>query len=246
MAGAAWLGGFATACGGGSGRTPAAPTKTAAPAPAPASLQPTMPPIALPAELVHGPRSGHGIALTFHGAGDPKLAQRVLKALEDGGAQVTVLAVGSWLDENPTIARRILDGGHELGNHTQNHINIDALSPSAAYAEIAQCAERLKKLTGSVGKWFRPSQTQYAPSMIKQQAVKAGYATCLSYDLDSTDFKDPGAATVTQTVLDGARPGSIVSMHFGHPGTLTALPKILDGLKSKQLRPVTVSKLLVS
>lgn len=246
LAGTAWLGGvggLATACGGGASRTSAPPaTRGAAPGGTPGSRAAHP---ALPAEVVHGPRDGHGIALTFHGAGDPALAGRVLKTLEDGGAHVTVLAVGTWLDENPGIARRILDGGHELGNHTQNHVNIDTLKPSDAYAEIAQCAERLKRLTGSIGTWFRPSQTQYAPAMVKQQAAKAGYPTCLSYDLDSTDFKDPGAATVTHTVLNGAQPGSIVSMHFGHPGTLTALPQILDGLRSKQLTPVTVSKLLV-
>lgn len=239
-----WLGGLATACGGGTGRTTAPPATKATAAPGPSGSGGTAAHPALPSEVVHGPRDGHGIALTFHGAGDPKLADRVLKTLEAGGAHVTVLAVGTWLDENPAVARRILDGGHELGNHTQNHVNIDALKPADAYAEIAQCAERLKRLTGSIGTWFRPSQTQYAPAMVKEQAAKAGYPTCLSYDLDSTDFKDPGAATVTHTVLNGAQPGSIVSMHFGHPGTLTALPQILDGLRSKQLTPVTVSKLL--
>jgi peptidoglycan/xylan/chitin deacetylase (PgdA/CDA1 family) len=240
LAGAALLGGTASACGGGSSGGRAAP-KAAASGPPTATPTPD-----LPSEVVHGPRTGGGVALTFHGAGDPKLADRVLKTLEDGGAHVTVLAVGTWLDEYPQMARRILDGGHELGNHTQNHVDIDNLSPSRAYAEIAQCAERLRKLTGSIGTWFRPSQTQYAPAMVKQQAKRAGYATCLSYDLDSTDFKDPGAQAVTRTVLGGVQPGSIVSMHFGHPGTLTAMPSILDGLRSRHLTAVTVSKLLVS
>jgi len=216
----------------------------AARAAVPAPAEPARTPGALPTEISHGPRTGDGIALTFHGAGDPKLADRVLRELESGGAHVTVLAVGTWLDEQPAMARRILDGGHELGNHTQHHVNIDALAPAAAYAEIVQCADRLHKLTGSIGRWFRPSQTQHAPEMVRKQAARAGYPTCLSYDLDSTDFRDPGPASVARTVLAGARPGSIVSMHFGHPGTLAALPALLDGLRSKHLTPVTVSKLL--
>jgi peptidoglycan/xylan/chitin deacetylase (PgdA/CDA1 family) len=200
----------------------------------------------LPAEVAHGPRTGRQVALTFHGAGDPKLAQRLLHELAAGGAHITVLAVGTWLDQNPQMARLILDGGHELGNHTQHHANIDAMSPAAAHAEIAQCADRLRRLTGSPGAWFRPSQTQHATPMVRAQAAKAGYPTCLSYDLDSTDFRDPGPGTVTRTVLGGIRPGSIVSMHFGHPGTLTAMPAILDGLAARRLSPVTVSKLLAS
>ncbi|MCW2889486.1 MAG: hypothetical protein QOE54_447 [Streptosporangiaceae bacterium] len=211
----------------------------------PASSHPAAP-HRLPAEVAHGPRNGRQVALTFHGAGDPKLAQRLLHELAAGGAHVTVLAVGTWLDQNPAMARLILDGGHELGNHTQHHANIDAMSPAAAHAEIAQCADRLKRLTGSRGAWFRPSQTQHATPMVKAQAAKAGYPTCLSYDLDSTDFRDPAPGTVTRTVLDGIRPGSIVSMHFGHPGTLTAMPAILDGLAARRLSPVTVSRLLAS
>jgi hypothetical protein len=51
-------------------------------------------------------------------------------------------------------------------------------------------------------------------------------------------------STVVDTVARGVRNGSIVSLHFGHQGTLTALPAILDGLKAKGLEPVTLSRLL--
>jgi hypothetical protein len=40
------------------------------------------------------------------------------------------------------------------------------------------------------------------------------------------------------------RPGSIVSLHFGHSGTVTALPAILRGLASRALHPVTLTALL--
>jgi len=40
------------------------------------------------------------------------------------------------------------------------------------------------------------------------------------------------------------RPGSIVSLHLGHPGTVAALPQILAGLASRELLPVTLSRLL--
>ena len=49
---------------------------------------------------------------------------------------------------------------------------------------------------------------------------------------------------VTQRTLAAVGPGSIVSLHFGHPGTVTALPAILDGLDQRELAPVTVSTLL--
>ena len=60
----------------------------------------------LPAEVTHGRLDRTNVALTYHGQGDPKLADRLLTELEKGGARATVLAVGSWLQAEPAMARR--------------------------------------------------------------------------------------------------------------------------------------------
>jgi peptidoglycan/xylan/chitin deacetylase (PgdA/CDA1 family) len=200
--------------------------------------------VPLPAEVTHGPPDRTNVALTFHGQGDPTLADRLLTELEKGGARVTVLAVGSWLQAEPAMARRILDGGHELGNHTQNHPAIAEMTNSAAFAEIDACAQTLKKLTGSIGSWFRPSQTVHATEAIRVQASKVGYPTVLSYDLDSLDYTDPGEISVVRNTLDAITKGSVVSMHFGHTGTIAAIPAVLDGLRRQGLNAVTMTELM--
>ena len=113
-----------------------------------------------------------------------------------------------------------------------------------AFAEIDQCAQLLKRLTGSIGTWFRPSQTQHATPLVQAQATRAGYPTCLSYDLDSLDYTDPAPAAVVSTVAKSVRNGSIVSLHFGHATTVSAMPQILDHLRERGLRPVTVTELM--
>jgi peptidoglycan/xylan/chitin deacetylase (PgdA/CDA1 family) len=205
-----------------------------------------VPPRPTGGEVAHGPRARREVALTYHGAGDPGLTERLLTVLEGGGAAVTVMAVGTWLDAYPRMAGRLLRGGHELGNHTQHHLDIKAMSAARAHAEIAECAQRLKRLSGSIGAWFRPSQTRHAPPDLQREAARIGYRACLSYDVDSLDFTDPGPRAVADNVLKGVRPGSIVSLHLGHPGTLEAMPAILHGLRATKLTPVTVSRLLRS
>ncbi|MFI1158219.1 polysaccharide deacetylase family protein [Streptomyces sioyaensis] len=213
------------------------------PAPVHAARPPTRVP-GLPVEIAHGPRTGHAVALTFHGRGDPALGRALLGEAERAGARVTVLAVGDWLDEQPAMARRVLDGGHELGNHTMHHRTICALPAAEAYAEISQCADRLRALTGTIGSWFRPSQAQRATDLVTRLARKAGYPHVLSYDVDSLDADDPGAPAVQRTVLDSVAPGSVVSLHLGHAGTVAALPPILDGLRRRGLRAVTTTELV--
>ncbi|WP_042384494.1 polysaccharide deacetylase family protein [Streptacidiphilus melanogenes] len=235
---------------GGAGGTDALPSAAATTTPTPsrsAVASPggvASPAAGLPFEIHSGPTTTGRVALTFHGQGDPAIARSLLTEAERASARITVMAVGSWLDSYPDMAGRVLDGGHELGNHTQNHVAISTLSADAAYTEIERCAQRLRQLTGSIGAWFRPSQAQDCTAVVAAQARRAGYAHCLSYDLDSLDYTDPGASAVTHTVLSQARAGSVVSMHFGHSGTVAALPAILDGLRQRGLHAVTTSELL--
>ncbi|MFI5685057.1 polysaccharide deacetylase family protein [Streptomyces sp. NPDC051636] len=197
-----------------------------------------------PVQITHGPRTRLRVALTFHGQGDPALARHLLGEAEKHGARITVLAVGGWLDEHPGLARRILDGGHDLGNHTQRHLAINAMSETDARAEITACADRLKRLTGSIGTWFRPSRAPTASSLVTRLAREAGYPHVLSYDVDSLDYTRPGAPAITRTVLDRARAGSVVSLHFGYPDTVAALPAVLHELGRRGLRAVTTTELL--
>lgn len=188
------------------------------------------------------------VALTFHTDGDPGLARQLLDALSSRQVTVTAFVVGSWLRTHPDWARTLLDAGHELANHTENHRGFPNLTPTQMDAEIDQCRDLLQRLTGSPGAFFRPSGTangtDHPTDAVMEAATRAGYGTVLGFDVDPLDYRDPGAATVEARTLAGVRSGSIVSLHFGHPGTITALPRILDGIDAKGLRPVTASRLL--
>jgi len=219
-----------------SGDGSAAPS-TPEPQPAPSHL-------ALPPEVRHGPRDRPGVALTFHGQGTTGQVNDLLLALEHGGAHGTILAVGTWLQSEPTFGRRILDGGHELGNHTMHHLALTSMSKSAVTAEISGCADVLRRLVGTIGTWFRPSQTQFATPVIHDAAVAVGYRATLSYDVDSLDYTDPGATAITRNVLRQVQRGSIISLHAGHPGTVVAMPALLAGLRAHGLQPMTMTALM--
>ncbi|MFF2850283.1 polysaccharide deacetylase family protein [Streptomyces sp. NPDC058001] len=214
------------------------PSRSGGPAPGPRRFP------GLPVQIEHGPGSRPQVALTFHGQGDPAIARTLLTQAERAGARVTVLAVGTWLDEHPDMARRVLDGGHDLGNHTLHHQDINAMSEAEARAEITGCADRLRRLTGSIGSWFRPSRAQKASPQVERIARSVGYPHVLSYDVDSLDFTSPGAATVVRNVTGPARAGSVVSLHFGYADTVAALPGVLEELHRRGLRAVTTTELL--
>jgi peptidoglycan/xylan/chitin deacetylase (PgdA/CDA1 family) len=236
--GAALAAGVLAAC----GRAPGPPLPTVT-TPAPPPRQPRHAAVP-PHEIDHGPRDRPAVALTFHGAGDPALTDRVLGLCRDAGAHVTVLAVGTWLAANPDLAARITGAGHDLGNHTYTHPTLPDLGASAARREIERCRDLLRELTGSPGRWFRPSGTPHATPLILRVAAAVGYPVCLSYDVDPMDYTDPGARAVRSRVAAQVRPGSIVSLHLGHAGTVEALPGVLADLRGRGLTAVTMSTLV--
>jgi peptidoglycan/xylan/chitin deacetylase (PgdA/CDA1 family) len=211
--------------------------------PAPATTGTTV--AAGPATYVsHGVRSDPRVALTFHASGDPTLATQLLDELAGRNVRVTVFGVGQWLESNPALVARIQSDGHELGNHTFSHQAMGQLSASRIAQEIAGCADVLQKLTGSISAWFRPSGIDVPTAAILTAAGKAGYPVSVGYDVDSLDFEDPGASAVVANVRKGVQAGSIISMHFGHAGTITAMGPILDHLAASGLQTATVGQLL--
>lgn len=252
--------GALSACGGageqitraGAGDPSSAPSsvRPSAPSSAPSSAQPSARPSAQPSgdrsDLVTGPRASRAVALTFHGAGDPRMARAVLADAKAAGARLTILAVGTWLEANPTLARSILDGGHELGNHTWSHLPMRRLTATEATSQVQRAADMLVRLTGSKGTWFRPSGTPTSTPTIRAAAAAAGYPRCLAYDVDPRDYQDPGSAAILSRLRGTVRGGSIVSLHLGHPGTVNAMPLIFDLLQRKALQAVTVTRLVAS
>jgi peptidoglycan/xylan/chitin deacetylase (PgdA/CDA1 family) len=253
LAGAvAAIGALAAACGGDGGASDGAAATTvgattAPPTPTlPATPATTAPPVAR--FVVAGPTTKPRVALTFHTNGDLGLADQLLDVLDARHVKMTPFIVGNWLEANPDMAKRIADGGHEFANHTYTHPSFLQLSRDAQLDEVVRCRDVLARLTGGPGAAFRPSGTDdgtVSPGdQVLSVAAEAGYATVLGFDVDPLDYQDPGAAAVTQRTLAAVHPGAIVSLHFGHPGTVEALPAILDGLDQRNLTPVTLSTLL--
>ena len=196
------------------------------------------------ADIQHGSRKVPKVALTFHGAGAPDYSDELLKLFKKTSTKVSVFAVGTWLTADPAIAQRIIDEGHDLGNHTMTHTQMKTISAKRVDSEIAGCAAELKKLIGNHGAWFRPSGTQFSTSTIRAAALKYGYGQCISYEVDSEDFRDPSKKKVISNVMNNVQNGSIISMHFGHKVTLDAMPDLLAALRAKGLQPVTLTELL--
>jgi peptidoglycan/xylan/chitin deacetylase (PgdA/CDA1 family) len=74
----------------------------------------------------------------------------------------------------------------------------------------------------------------------------------VGWDVSAGDWKTDDARLVARRVLDDVEPGSIIVLHDGLDGSVTAdrsvlvraVPLILDGLARRDLKPVRLDALL--
>ena len=218
--------------------------------PAPAPETPMTAPAAAPAPAA--PRKhtytscnvdGSVVAMTFDDGPHPKLTPRLLDMLKERNIKATFFVVGKCVAEYPDIAKRIVDEGHEIANHSWNHPQLTKLSPSAFDAEISQTNAAIEKATGVRPVTMRPPYGAINAGLTKRLNEEYGLSVIL-WSVDPQDWKIRKSDHVSSHIIKNTAPGAIILAHDIHPSTIDAMPAALDTLQSKGYKFATVTELI--
>lgn len=151
---------------------------------------------------------------------------------------------GGWIEKYPDDVKAIAQAGHDLGNHSENHKQMSALSAEQCKEELMKPHQKVKELTGKDMILFRPPYGDYNNTVI-ETANECGYHV-IQWDVDSLDWKDYGADAILNKVLNHSHlgNGTIILMHNGAKFTADALEAIILGLKEKGYQIVPISELI--
>ena len=160
----------------------------------------------------------------------------------------TFFTVGKALDKRPDISRALLADGQLLGNHSYHHDQWRWLDPR--YPELERTQAAFRKELGVCPAFYRPPHGEHTPFMSYQLARK--HMTMIGWDDSAADWATTNGITVARRILEKVKPGSIIVLHDGLDGDLTAdrsvltvaLPIILRGLQAKGLHVERLDKLL--
>lgn len=184
------------------------------------------------------------VALTFDAAWGNEDTARILDILKKHDVRVTFFMTGGWVEKYPEDVKAIQAAGHDLGNHSENHKNMSALSEEEQKKEILKVHERVKELTGITMQLFRPPYGDYNNSLIRS-AEECGYYS-IQWSVDSLDWKDYGIDSIINTVIQNKelKNGAIILCHNGAKYTADALDTLLTDLEEKGYTIVPVSELI--
>ncbi|GAA2231730.1 polysaccharide deacetylase family protein [Streptomyces amakusaensis] len=192
----------------------------------------------------HGPRDRQEVALTFDDGPDPVYTRQVLGILERYEVRATFFCVGLHVNALPDEVRRIREAGHSLGNHTWSHPFLPDLSARQFRLQIERTSDAFERSVGETPTLFRPPYGSRTPEALGE-LLPDGPALAL-WDVDSWDWARPGPEKIAKTVLDHARPGSMILMHDGggdRRESVLALPAVIEGLLERGLSFVPADSL---
>ncbi len=211
-----------------------------------------------PAHLVR-PRRGIAdpvVALTFDDGPSPWTLP-IADHLERHGGHGTFFAIGEAIatGDGTRIVESLLERGHEVGNHTWTHPDLQTLDDGRIREEMRLTSEAL--VQAGV-----PHRLWRAPFFRCDERVRAAVGDVAGREVWFSsmpgDWELPAEETARR-VLEHLGPGDIVVLHDGRPeneppelswptrdATVAAVALILEEMTRRGLRAVTVSELVTS
>ena len=170
--------------------------------------------------------------LTFDAGFENGNTPIILDALKKHSAPATFFVVGTYIESNPDLIKRMEKEGHIVGNHTYHHPDMTKLSSLSAFEkELKDVENAYNNVTGKeMTKFYRPPQGKYNENNL-QMAKELGYHTffwSLAY-VDWQENNQPTKEEAFDKLLTRVHPGAIVLLH----STSKTNGEILDELLTK-------------
>lgn len=177
------------------------------------------------------------IALTFDD-GPGEYTEELINCLVENNAKATFFMLGQNVEAYPEIAKKLLDAGMELGNHSYSHPDLVTIGAEAAAQQVSNTDAALKSATGFEATVMRP------PGGSFNDSVKAAINhPLIIWSIDTRDWATKSEDQTYQVVMDNAQDGSVVLMHDIHEWSVKAAIRMIPDLIAKGFKLVTVSEL---
>lgn len=203
------------------------------------------------AEVVSRGAAGQNrIALTFDDGPHPETTRHVLAELARAGHKATFFVVAGKAERHPDVVTEIREQGHEIALHGYEHARFYSFwAPRRIERDLERAQDVLESICGVRPVLFRPP-VGHVSHLTAAGARRAG-VTIVAWSVRALDgVRSAKPERVLGRVERGLRDGAIVLLHDAaerddfEPVAVRLLPRILELVKDRALRGVTVSEIL--
>lgn len=172
--------------------------------------------------------------LTFDEGYENGYTAKILDTLKQNNVKAIFFITGSYLKNEPELVKRMIDEGHQVGNHSVNHPSMPTQNYSNLEKEILDLEKSFTAKFGKGMKYFRPPMGEYSERTLAA-AQQLGYKTTfwsfhyLDYDVKNQKGADYAYNKVTGNLHNGA----VLLLHAVSKDNTEALDRIIKYAKSQ-------------
>ncbi len=190
------------------------------------------------------------VALTFDDGPYSPYTEQLLDVLKEYQVPATFFIVGQNVEKYPEVVQRIVNEGHQLGNHTYHHVDLLKSDRKTIEEEIDRTSQSIKKVTGIVPHVVRPPHGFRDPVVMEimdQRGLKV-----VEWSIMSRDWTNPGVEIIVDRTVTKVKNGSIILLHDGDGiaskasrlQSVEATRRIIQTLSAQGYKFVTVDEIL--
>ena len=193
-----------------------------------------------------GDTSQKVLYLTFDAGYENGCTEQILDALQKHNVKAAFFLVGSYIEKNADLVRRMVDEGHIVANHTMHHPDMRQLTDKDRFAaELQAPADIFRQVTGKeMPKFYRPPQGTYSEDNLKL-AKQLGYKTVF-WSLAYADWNNDAQPTREQAfskLLPRVHNGAVVLLHSTSKTNAEILDELLTRWEEMGYRFATIDQL---
>ena len=172
---------------------------------------------------------GNLVALTFDDGPNKEYTTQILDILDKNNVIGTFFVMGAYVDENPEVAKEIVDRGHIIANHTYNHFNLADLPDDEVLKQFRWTQESIVDATG-----FTPDLYRLPFGSGGRRVVKlVDDMTSILWTTDSLDWSLQDADKITEHVMNNLTQHMNLLMHDTSQYSVDALDNLIPLLKEE-------------
>lgn len=191
------------------------------------------------------------VALTFDDGPYPPYTDMILDVLKEYNVPATFFVVGRNVEKHPETLQRIISEGHQIGNHTYNHIDLLKANKATIIQEIDKTNQVVRAAIGFAPNIVRPPHGFRDP--VVMEVMQERGLKVVEWSVMSRDWTNPGVDVIVERTLKKVKNGSVILLHDGdgitqddsRAQTVEATRQIIRELLAEGYTFVTVDQILV-
>lgn len=179
--------------------------------------------------IAMGNKNDKIIYLTFDLGYEAGYTETILDVLKEKNVKACFFITAHYLNTQPEIVKRMIEEGHDVGNHTVNHKSMPEISEQELKKEVMDLHTAIYEKFGYEMKYIRPPKGEYSERSL-QLCNEMNYQTIMwsfAYD-DWEESKQGREEYGKKKILDNLHPGEVMLLHGTSKDNMNILGECIE------------------